>query len=195
MKKPYSDIHLQKYADMFVNFALQVQPNKTVLLNVPESAKDLLPFLYESVLQAGAFPIVNYIPEGLNKRFFELANEQQLEFFPQNSMLSRLKDTDYLISMISDTDPTEISEVDPKLIAKRRKASGFYHKAYKAKMDATPNFWTLGLFGTQGMADLAGLSLAEYWEQIIEACFLNEPDPKACFENVFEQIAQVPTVA
>ena len=104
MKKPYSDIHLQKYADVFVNFALQVQPNKTVLLNVPESAKDLLPFLYESVLQAGAFPIVNYIPEGLNKRFFELANEQQLEFFPQNSMLSRLKDTDYLISMISDTD-------------------------------------------------------------------------------------------
>ncbi len=191
MKKPYTDIHLQKYADVFVNFALDVQPNKSVLLNVPESASDLLPFLYESVLKAGAHPIVNFRPEGLSNKFFAIANDKQLEFFPEKTMLSRLEETDYLISIIADSDPTELSDVDPKKLALRRKASGFYSQAYKNKMDITPNFWTLGMFGTQGMADLAGLSLDEYWEQIIEACFLNEDDPKACFEDIFSQIANV----
>ena len=78
MKKPYTDIHLQKYAEIFVNFALEVKPNKSVLLNVPESARDFLPFLYKSVLLAGAFPIVNFQAEGLSKIFYENASNEKI---------------------------------------------------------------------------------------------------------------------
>jgi aminopeptidase len=34
--------------------------------------------------------------------------------------------------------------------------------------------WSLCLYGTQSMADEAGLTLDEYWAQIIEACYLSE---------------------
>lgn len=188
MKKPYTDIHLQKYADIFVNFALGVKADKSVLLNVPESARDFLPFLYQSVLKAGAYPIINFQAEGLSKIFYENANENQINYFPKDSMLAKLKDTDYLISIISDSDPLELTGLDTKKIAQRRLASGFYSKAYKEKMDKDPSFWTLGLFGTEKMAELAGLSLEDYWQQIIDACFLNEADPVAKFKEVFSQI-------
>ena len=38
------------------------------------------------------------------------------------------------------------------------------------------------------MAAEAGLSLEGYWEQIIQACFLDDPDPKARWREVSQQL-------
>jgi aminopeptidase len=51
--------------------------------------------------------------------------------------------------------------------------------------------WSLCLYGTQSMADEAGLSLEEYWEQIIEACYLREEDPVAKWKTVQEEIERI----
>jgi aminopeptidase len=48
--------------------------------------------------------------------------------------------------------------------------------------------WTLGLWGTPAMAAEAGLSEQEYWQQIIDACFLEDPDPIARWREVSGQI-------
>jgi aminopeptidase len=41
------------------------------------------------------------------------------------------------------------------------------------------------------MADEAGLSLKEYWEQIIEACYLREDDPVAKWKRVQAEIEEI----
>jgi aminopeptidase len=41
------------------------------------------------------------------------------------------------------------------------------------------------------MADEAGLSLEEYWEQIIEACYLRESDPVAKWKQVQKEIEEI----
>jgi aminopeptidase len=51
--------------------------------------------------------------------------------------------------------------------------------------------WTLCLYGTQSMADEAGLTLEEYWEQIIEACYLREDDPVAKWKQVQKEIEEI----
>src|SRR5436190_1050666 len=51
--------------------------------------------------------------------------------------------------------------------------------------------WTLCLYGTQSMADEAGLTLDEYWEQIIEACYLREDDPVQKWKNVQKEIEEI----
>jgi aminopeptidase len=48
--------------------------------------------------------------------------------------------------------------------------------------------WTLGLYGTPAMAEEAQMSLEEYWQQIIHACFLDEQDPIARWREVQAQI-------
>ena len=51
--------------------------------------------------------------------------------------------------------------------------------------------WSLCLFGTQSMANEAGLSLDEYWEQIIEACYLREEDPVRKWKEVQTEIENI----
>jgi aminopeptidase len=48
--------------------------------------------------------------------------------------------------------------------------------------------WTLGLYGTPAMAKEAGLSLKNYWQQIIDACFLNEKDPIKKWKSVYKEM-------
>ena len=51
--------------------------------------------------------------------------------------------------------------------------------------------WSLCLYGTQSMADEAGLTLEEYWEQIIEACYLREDDPVMKWKAVQKEIEEI----
>lgn len=51
--------------------------------------------------------------------------------------------------------------------------------------------WSLCLYGTPSMAAEAGLSLDEYWEQIIEACYLREDDPVAKWKQVQKEIEDI----
>src|SRR5690606_25440749 len=43
---------------------------------------------------------------------------------------------------------------------------------------------------TEAMAKEAGLSLKEYWNQIIKACFLDEKDPVALWKDLDKNIKQ-----
>jgi aminopeptidase len=53
--------------------------------------------------------------------------------------------------------------------------------------------WTLGMYGTPAMAAEAGLSEEDYWQQIIDACFLEDADPIARWREVSGQISDYVT--
>ena len=44
--------------------------------------------------------------------------------------------------------------------------------------------WTIGLWGTDGDGAEAGLTAEQYWQQIIHACFLDDPDPIARWREI-----------
>src|SRR3989338_9229429 len=44
--------------------------------------------------------------------------------------------------------------------------------------------WTLALYGTEAMAKEAGMSLEEYWGEIIKACYLDSADPIAEWKRI-----------
>src|SRR5256885_5050888 len=45
-------------------------------------SSDLAQAVYEEILRAGAFPVVQLSPEGAAAAFYELANDEQLEWIP-----------------------------------------------------------------------------------------------------------------
>jgi len=49
----------------------------------------------------------------------------------------------------------------------------------------------LALYGTPVMAKQAGLSLKEYWQQIIKACYLDKKDPIAEHKILYKEIERV----
>jgi aminopeptidase len=64
-------------------------------------------------------------------------------------------------------------------------------KMRELKEQAGKLSWTLCLYGTQSMADEAGLSLEEYWQQIIDACYLREEDPVSRWKGVQQEIEAI----
>jgi len=190
MYQPSSEI-LDKYADVLVNFALNngrgVKKGEVVFLQVPESAKPLLKSLQKSVLKAGAHAIIQYLPDEMSREFFELADDDQLKFFPATFLKGRVKQADHFLMILAETNYHELEGIDPQKIMERNQV----FKPYKDWRDAKENkgklTWTLGLYATPAMAKEANLTLRQCWQQIIKACYLNHSNPVEKWRQIQNQ--------
>ncbi|PIQ73665.1 thermophilic metalloprotease (M29) superfamily [Candidatus Roizmanbacteria bacterium CG11_big_fil_rev_8_21_14_0_20_36_8] len=187
------DSILKKYADVLIKFALWdgkgIRKGDVVSLEVPESAKPMLIPLQTAVLEAQGQPIIHYIPEGIKRAFYEVATAGQIAWKPKKYLLERIETIDHVVHIISTSDKFELKGTDSKKIMLDRATSKFAMKARDIKENAGKLTWTLGLFGTEAMAAEAGLSLEDYWNEIITACFLDFDDPIARWREVFDEIA------
>ncbi len=172
---------LRKYAEVLVNFALGqkegIRHGEVVQCLVPDIAKPLAKELQSVILEAGGHMLLRLLPTGMDRNFFDLASEEQLIFFPEKHLKSRADLIDHSIGIIADPDPYELTDVDPARIMKMRDSHQKYRDWLVNKEQKGKYTWTLGLWGVKAKADLVGLSLEEYWDQIINACFLNTEDP------------------
>jgi aminopeptidase len=172
---------LRKYAEVLVNFALNsgegVKPGEVVQCVVPDVAKPLALQLQNAILRAGGYPVMRLLPTGFDKDFFTLANEKQLKFFPKKFLKARVELLDHNIGIIADPNPQELAEIDPQKFIMARDSAKEYRDWVTDKETQGKYTWTAGLWGVEAKAKLVGLSLEEYWQQIIKACFLDHENP------------------
>ncbi|MBP7806158.1 aminopeptidase [Candidatus Gracilibacteria bacterium] len=172
---------LERYADILVNFALGggtgIKAGEVVLLCVPECARPMLQPLHDAVLRSGGHPIVDIIPDGLQRSFFQHANDAQIEYRPMKRLLGTVEDCDHRLYMIAEHEKYELAGIDGGKVMNRFKTIKPYREAMQKKENEGKFTWTLALYGTQAMAAFAGMSLEEYWNEIIHACFLDNDEP------------------
>lgn len=197
-KAPYSpgpEI-LNKYADLLVNYALNsgdgLKPGEVVQISVPECAKPIYVPLRNAVLAAGGHPIMHFLPDDVEQAdYYRLANEAQLKYFPKAYFKGIVDASDHSIMMLAEANKHELEGVDPRRLMMRSSAFKLYREWRQTK-EANGKFtWTLGLYGTEAMAKEVGMTIQEYWEQIISACFLDQPDPKIAWIEVTNQILDI----
>jgi aminopeptidase len=189
--------YLERYADLLVGYALGggagIEPGDTVLVIAPESAKPLFVEICRAVWKAGGNVIQQYTPDNdaaanLSRDFYELAGKAQLGFFAETYQRGLIDQIDHLAYVRCDADPHSLQGVDPARIMTRQSAHAPLVKWQTEKENAGRFSWTVGMYGTKAMAAEARLSLGDYWQQIIHACFLDDPDPKARWREVQRQI-------
>ncbi len=125
-----------------------------------------------------------------SREFYESATEHQLDFFPSHLMRGLVDEMDHQVAVIADTDPHALETVEPSRIMRRGEAMKPLLDWRGEKENEGRFSWTLGLYGTEAMAAEAGMGLEEYWQQIIQACFLDEEDPIARWREVGRQLDQ-----
>ncbi len=188
---------LERYANVLVKFALNggkgIRPGDVVYVMVEEYAKPLYLAIRRAILQAGGHIISDYRPSvypdhNHEKEFYTLANDQQIAFFPAKYARGLVDQTDHSIYIISETDKQALAGVDPQKIMTRGLAFKPYQNWRREKENQGKFSWTIGLYGTPAMAKEAGLTLKEYWNQIINACFLDHREPIKKWQGVFKQI-------
>ena len=190
-----SDEILAKYAELLVKFGLQSRDGKplakgsVVEFTVPEVAKPLYFHLQTAILKAGYNPLGVFLPSNneqynFTKNVFDHASKGQLEFFADKYYRGKIDQADATIYIIADTDPHALAAVNPKKIMQRSGAMKPAKDWKFKKIDAGTMTWTLALYGTDAAAKEAGMSTKAFWDQIINACYLDSDNPVAEWKKI-----------
>lgn len=189
--------YIERYADLLINYALGggegIKRGDVVQVIAAESAKPLYVELCRAVWRAGGTVIDGYHADddervNLSRDFYELAGDDQLAFFPEAYYRGLVEQMDHSVLARSVADPHALRTVDPaKLMTHQRSRRKLID--WLTDKESEDRFtWTIALYGTEAMAAEARMSLEEYWEQIVVACFLDQPNPKARWREVNAQI-------
>jgi aminopeptidase len=190
---------LERYAHVLVNWALGggqgISAGDVVLVNAQEDAKPLMIAACRAIWSAGGHVVPRLLPAddadlSLDRSFYELASEDQLAFFPDKLMLAMIEQIDHILHITGERDPKALAGVDPSKMMRRQQSYGPMIEAQNAKEGAGRLSWTIGQYGTEAMAAEAGMTIEEYWEQIIFACFLDSEDPVARWRETAALIAE-----
>ncbi len=185
---------LSNYAHVLTDFALGsgegIKKNEVIFVQFDSPALPLAQEVYRAILEKGAHPIIKMNEDSFSKIFYDVASDAQLEFFPKKYQKSLIETMDHRMYLMADRDPLYLKGVDPVKMMKANKSRKTLKKWLDQKEDAGKLTWTLCLYGTPGMAKQARLTLEEYWEQIVAACFLEEKSPIAKWQEVFKKVEQ-----
>lgn len=191
---------LKKYAQVMVHYALNngqgIQKGDTVFLVGQEYTKDLYMAIAKEIYTAGGNLITNYTPNNVKDnslvRFLlQNGSDEQISFFAKPYWQGIVEATDHILFILSEPDIHYLEGMPASKISMMNSARTPYMKMREQKEQAGKLSWSLCLYGTQSMADEAGLSLEEYWEQIIEACYLREDDPVSKWKTVQKEIEDI----
>lgn len=191
---------LKKYAQVMVRYALNdgqgINKGDTVFLVGQECTKDLFTAIAKEVYTAGGNLITAYQPDNIREtslvRFLlQNGSDKQVGFFATPYWKGIVEATDHICFIVSEPDIHYLENIPASKISMMNSARAPYMKMREQKEQEGKLSWSLCLYGTKSMADEAGLSLEEYWEQIIEACYLREEDPVSKWKSVQAEIEEI----
>lgn len=167
----------EKYAKVLVEYSVNVQPKElTVIRTDSYLSQPLVKEIYKQVLLRGGYPVVRMGVEGLNEVYIKNATDEQLEYIDPMTEIEyeRAKN---LISIGAPLNVKSMTRLDSKKLAKR--SSVMKHLSEKMLNRAAKGElkWVIADFPTNALAQEANMSLEEYTEFLIKACYLHEENP------------------
>lgn len=191
---------LKKYARVMIHYALNnghgIRKGDTVFLVGQESTKALFLAIAKEIYATGGNVITNYLPDNtkdssLSRFLLQNATDEQLSFFAKPYWKGIVDAADHILFIISEPDIHYLEGLPSSKISMMNSARAPYMKMREEKEQIGKLSWSLCLYGTESMANEAGLTIEEYWEQIIEACYLREDDPVIKWKAVQKEIEDI----
>ncbi len=191
-----SKAYMEKYADILL-WGLKTsreghyKKNEIVSVRYDLAAIRLAEILLDRLLDMGLNPVMRSgMTPAMERTFYKNANHAQLVFQGpwEKEMAKSLNGGIFLrapasLTHLSDIDPkkigkTLISQKDIRDILRKREEKGLYG-------------WTLCTLPTEDLAKQAGLSLRQYANQIIRACYLDKSDPVRAWKAIYREAMSI----
>jgi aminopeptidase len=176
---------IDKYANVLINYSLEIQPGETILIVTKPEADELSLAVYREALLAGGFPLLWGQLPGETEIFFRYANENQLRYQSQALKFIFEHFNAFLqIDVIANT--KELNNVNPE----RLRIAAEANEIGKIIMErwAKKEFkWCYTTFPTNALAQEAEMGLIEYREFVYDVCQLNSADPAGNWKKQSER--------
>jgi aminopeptidase len=190
-----SSQQLEKYAKILINFALNdgngIKKDDVVYMVTQTPGLPLAKEIYKAILRTGGHPILNIQDDDFKLLHLQEGNDEQLSFFPSPYYRGLADSIDHYVRILAEEDPLFLSKADPRKVILSSRSVKQFRDWLDEKEDAGKFTWTLCMYGTEGAAKEAGMSIQEYWEQISRACFLDEPDPIKKWQEVLNSMHNI----
>lgn len=188
--------HLDRYAQVLL-WGLQtarIQKYKKgdiILIRYHIPALELAEILHKKLMEMGMNPVLRLATTPtMERNFYLLSNNHQLTFQApgDKELYMKLNGSIFLHAPES---ITHLSDIDPKKIG-RHTVSLKPLRDIMDERDAQGRFgWTLCMLPTRQLAKHARLSMKEYTDQIIKACWLHRRDPVSHWKQIYKNAQQV----
>jgi len=180
---------MDKYSDVLL-WALKnarketFKKNEIVLILFARQTIKLAEILQGKLLDMGMNPILRQgMTPIMEHNFYKKANKKQLVFLTpgEKELCKSLNGSVFLHAPDS---LTHLGDIDPKKIGTAAVARKSLQDILRKREDAGMYGWTLCTLPTEELAKQAKLSLRQYTNQIIRACYLDKTDPVKVWKSI-----------
>ncbi len=187
---------LEKYADILIWGLFTARKKKfnnydTILIRYYLDALPLTEIIYRKLLQKKMNVVARQLANPLmEKDFYDFSDKTQRSFLPagEKEFYQALNGNIYLHAPAS---LTHLKDIDAKKISESILARKPIREILDKSEENGAFGWTLCTLPTPELAKQAGLSLKEYTEQIVKACFLNEKDPVKKWQQIYKDSLKI----
>lgn len=192
----FTSKQLDRYADVLLwglktARTARYKKSDIILIRYDKPAARLAEILFAKLMDMGMNPVqrMNFTTQ-MELDFYQLANRRQLVFqTPGDEEL--FKNLNGSIFLHSPESLTHLSNIDPKKIGKVAVAKKYLRDILDKREEEGVLGWTLCIYPTNEQARHAGLTLKEYTNQIIKACFLNRTSPVSHWQTVYRKVTAI----
>jgi len=188
------DQRIKNLARTLVNYCVEVREKDIVGIIAQPLATPLIKEVVREVLRGGGYPyLLPYkVPlptlgyEGLDKIFFEEANDDQLKHL--NRYWETLNnDFDVRIFIQSEFSTQSLKDIDPERLKIHKVANRPIFDTYFERMSSGDMRRVSTLFPTQAYADDAGMSLKDFEDYVYGATFSDTDDPVGEWKKIKDE--------
>ncbi len=191
-----SRIQLEKYADVLIWGLKTAREGKfakddIVLIQYERPAAALMEIVFGKLLDMGINPVqrMGFTCE-LEHTFYKKANPRQLVFVsPGDKEL--IESLNGRIFLRAPESLTHLSDIDPSRMGKMLVARKFLREIMDRRENQGVYAWTLCTVPTEALAKSAGLSLKQYANQIIKACYLDKSEPVKEWSRIYTEMSVI----
>ncbi len=184
------DSRVEALAQILVRYSTRVRPGDVCIVQGTTTGEPLIQAVYEEVLRAGGLPVMQLTTEQGQAAFFELANDDQLDWVPPPAEWAA-EQADVRIAVMAEANSRALSAVDPAKQARASRARRQLMETAMRRSAEGSHRWALTLFPTHAYAGEAGMSLSAYERFFYDACLATDADPLTAWQRQSDEVLRL----
>ena len=180
------DIRLQRMAKVLVNYSLELRKGDRFAIMCGPTSTPLIQEVVREALRAGAFPETYVNLPGLREIAFKEGSDEQITYIPQVQRII-IEEYEAMLNIFDQENTKAMSGIDPARMALAQSSARALSETYMKRSADGSLRWTITMFPTNAYAQDANMSLSDFEEFVYNACFLNDEDPVARWQELSKQ--------
>jgi aminopeptidase len=181
-----SDIRLQHMAQVLVHYSLSVKKGDRLGIMTGPNAAPLVREVVREAVSVGAYPETFVELPGVREIVLKEGSDEQLSYIPAAQRMV-FEEYETMLSLLAQENTKALSDVDPTRMALVQQARRDLMHTYMHRSASGSLRWSIAMFPTNAYAQDAEMSLSDFEDFIYRACFLDDENPVARWQELSRQ--------